>query len=109
MLQGTLTTILLLAWLTTILGVAGSLATSKIGGIDADVVGGLGGISAALLWVLVAFGASNLQVVSNGAVVSEPAEALTWFAIGAIGLNILVALLGIGWLLDVRDMPTVEQ
>jgi len=100
-------------WLGTVafLVTSGTLAASLIlelrGGVRhmVDVLGGFVGV---VLWAVWGLGATNIEVVSNGSVVSEPATALGFIAAIMAGISLMLGLVGVSSLANVLDVSPGE-
>lgn len=103
MLQLTLLFVGTLAFLVSSTTILGSVIMEIRGDIRhmVDVLGGFGGAG---LWGVFALGSTNIEVVSNGTVVSAgAAPPLTYVAVAFAGLSVIVALVGVSSLVNVLD------
>ncbi len=91
---------------------AGTLVASLIlqmrGGVkhSIDVLGGFVGV---LLWGVWGLASTNIEVVSNGSVVSQPSTALAFIAVAMAGISLILGLLGVSSLANVLDVSPAER
>lgn len=96
-----------LAWLTSVLTLAGGMfLTTRRDDHWIDVAGGL---ASALLWFVAAFGASSLESVTDGGtIVVRPATPAVWlFAVFGVFM-VVIALKGTAILFNVTDLAGME-
>lgn len=63
-----------------------------------DVLGGFAGV---VLWALWGLAATNIEVVSNGSVVTNSATALGFVAAIMAGISLMIALVGVSSIVNV--------
>jgi len=104
MFVGVLQLVGLLAAATTYLTLRGGLGA--VGGRARELNEVAGGLVGMLLWLLVAYGAMNTQVATNGSVVSRQTPALAIFAALLAAISLGIGIWGTAALVDVRDVTS---
>lgn len=68
-----------------------------------------GGFLGAGLWLVFAYGMSNLEFVAdNGTVVSDPQPSLIYLGLIMAGISIVIGLVGVGPFINVYENPPGE-
>jgi len=102
-----------LAWLTSVATIAAGATIYRRSGAGADVIDTVGGLSSALLWFATSYGVSSVETVvalqAETAVVTTTHTMLAYLAGGFGALMVVIALMGTGSLVDVRDLATGEN
>lgn len=77
-------------------------------GNGADVIDTVGGLVSAVLWFVFSYGVSNVETVaalqSEAVTVSTGHEMLSYVGVALGALMVIIALMGTGSLVDVRDV-----
>lgn len=88
------------ALLVTLTTLGGSVILEVRGGVR-HMVDVLGGVLGATLWAIWGLGATNIQVVSNGTVVTEGSASLGFVAVIMGGVSLILAIVGVSSLANV--------
>ena len=73
-------------------------------GVNSDLVDIIGGLISTFLWVLFAYGNTNIEKAVGGSVVHTSDPALSFLGVGLAGVMVVVSLFGTVSVIDVRHL-----
>lgn len=92
-----------IAWLTSVLALGASVYFDARPDVE-HAIGTVGGLAAAFMWFIFAFGATAIQTPSGGQLLDGNSESLALFGLGLGLFMVAVAFMDTAWMLNVFDI-----